>query len=223
MDLQFDLAAPHVPLQQFAMVAGAHLLALFSPGPDFFLVVRGALRHGPRKASGICLGIALGNGMFIAMALAGLAATQDSRTLFLALQWAGCAYLAWMGWRMLRASGELVLPEARPAGTASAVPYVGQVAAGFLSAALNPKNALFYASLFSLLAGAGTPLAVQAAYGVWMFVAVLAWDLLVAFGVGHPAILGRFAGSVRLVERLTGVVLWTIAVAVAANAVSGMT
>ncbi len=220
MDLHFDFAAREVPLQQFAMVAGAHLLALLSPGPDFFLVVRGALRHGPRMASGICLGIAFGNGMFIAMAVAGLAATQGSQALFAVLQWAGCAYLAWMGWRFLRASGEVVLPqtpgEAAQAGMA--VSYLGQVAAGFLSAVLNPKNALFYASLFSLLAGSGTPLAVQAVYGVWMFAAVLAWDLMVAVGVGHPVVMARFAGSVRTVERLTGVVLWAIALAVAVNA-----
>src|SRR5690606_2468225 len=32
--------------QLFAVVAGAHFLALLSPGPDFFLIIRSALLHG---------------------------------------------------------------------------------------------------------------------------------------------------------------------------------
>ncbi|KWR89657.1 LysE family translocator [Cupriavidus sp. IDO] len=221
MDLSFDITARPLPLQQFAMVAGAHLLALLSPGPDFLLVVRSALLHGPRRASGVCLGIALGNGVFIALALAGFAATRGSPFLFAALQWAGCGYLAWLGWRFLRASGELVLPGATAsddAVTDAGISWVGQIASGFLSAVLNPKNGLFYASLFSLLAASHTPPGVQLAYGTWMFVAVLGWDLLVAFGVGHPAVTARFGRSVRRVERLTGVALWLLALAVAWHA-----
>ncbi|WP_161786858.1 LysE family transporter [Cupriavidus sp. SK-4] len=185
MDMAFDLGARALPWQQFAMVAGAHGLALLSPGPDFFLVVRSALVHGLRRASGVCLGIALGNGVFIGLALAGFAAMRDYPLLFAALQWAGCAYLAWLGWRLLRASGELAIPAADGAAPA---PWLTQLASGFLSAVLNPKNGLFYASLFSVLAASRTPPAVQLAYGAWMFAVVLGWDLLVAYGIGHPAV-----------------------------------
>ncbi|MEM5278095.1 LysE family translocator [Cupriavidus taiwanensis] len=131
------------------MVAGAHALALLSPGPDFFLVVRSALLHGPRRAGAVCLGIALGNGVFIGLALAGVAAMRDSPQWFAALQWAGCAYLAWLGWRLLRASGELSIPAADAAARPAAADWPAQLASGFLSAVLNPKNGLFYASLFS--------------------------------------------------------------------------
>ncbi|AQV95639.1 lysine transporter LysE [Cupriavidus necator] len=219
MDMVFDFGARALPWQQFAMVAGAHALALLSPGPDFFLVVRSALVHGPRRTSGVCLGIALGNGVFIGLALAGFAAMRDYPLLFVALQWAGCAYLAWLGWRLLRASGALTIPAADAAARAAPAPWLTQLASGFLSAVLNPKNGLFYASLFSVLAASRTPAAVQLAYGAWMFAVVLAWDLLVAHGIGHPAVAARFGRSVRWVERLTGAVLWLLALAVAWHAV----
>ncbi|WP_407935875.1 LysE family translocator [Cupriavidus necator] len=212
-----DMPLNPAPLQQFAMVAGAHALALLSPGPDFFLVVRSALLHGPRRASGVCLGIALGNGVFIGLALAGFAAMRDYPPLFAALQWAGCAYLAWLGWRLLRASGELSLPQTDAASPAAPASWLAQIASGFLSAVLNPKNGLFYASLFSVLAASRTPPAVQLAYGAWMFAVVLGWDLLVAYGIGHPAVAARFGRvgrSVRWVERLTGAILWLLALAV---------
>lgn len=209
------------------MVAGAHFLALLSPGPDFFLVVRSALVHGVGRASAVCLGIALGNGVFIGLAIAGLAATRASQGVFVLLQWAGCLYLAWLGWRLLRASGETTLPGAdgehganqQAQGTGPAA-YAAQLVTGFLSAVLNPKNALFYASLFSVLAGTRTPLAAQLGYGAWMFAMVFGWDMLVAWGVRHPLVRTRFARSVRGVERATGVVLWGIALVVAANAIN---
>jgi len=204
---------------QFAMVAGAHLLALLSPGPDFLLVVRSALVHGPRKAGGVCLGIALGNGVFIVLALAGLAASRASQGWLDALQWAGSAYLAWLGWRFLRARGGFAMPGAdtrsQPPAGGERVSFAAQLGTGMLSALLNPKNALFYASLFAVLAAQGTSLGVQIGYGLWMFCAVLGWDLLVARGAGHPAVAARFARSTVAVSRCTGIALWGIAAAVA--------
>jgi len=199
-------------LEQFLMVAGAHFLALLSPGPDIFLIARGALAHGWRRASGICLGIALANGLFIVLALTGTALLRPGSTLWLGLQWGGCAYLAWIGWQLLRA----------PAAHA-AVPGPGQQATlprwrtglrmGLVSGLLNPKNALFYASLFALL-GESTAGA-RWFYGAWMFAAVLAWDLAVAVAIGHPRVVARFTRQVPRIERATGVVLLLLALGVA--------
>jgi len=215
------MAFDQVAWQQFAMVAGAHGLALLSPGPDFFLVLRTAMVAGVRQAAGTCLGIALGNGIYIGLAMAGLAAAAGMRPVFAVLQWAGCGYLAWLGWKFLRARGAVHLPAAGDAAAARhpRAAWPAQVGAGFLSAVLNPKNGLFYASLFAVLAGRHTPLAVQAAYGVWMFGAVLLWDLAVAAAVRHPAVMRHFVRSVRTVEKATGLVLWGMALAVAASAV----
>lgn len=205
--------------EQFWMVAGAHFLALLSPGPDFFLIAQTALAQGWRRASGICLGVALANGVFIALALGGFSALRPSSVWFSLLQWSGCLYLAWLGSRLWRSSGAaqapLPLPQKQrrspPAGS-----WWAGLRMGLVSGLLNPKNALFYASLFALLAA--TERAVQVFYGAWMFFAVLVWDLLVAIAMGHPSVVLRFSRHIGAIERTTGGVLILLAVGVAAAA-----
>ena len=200
--------------QQFFVVAGAHFLALLSPGPDFFLILRTALGRGWQRAVPVCTGIALANGLFILLALSGVALLRENGVLFSLLKWAGCGYLAWLGWLFVSHREKLTLPEAdqqssQPAQTAS------EFVRGFLSGILTPKNSLFYASLFTLAIRPETPASIQAAYGLWMFLAVLLWDLSIAGAIGHPAVVRRFIRHVRTMERITGVVLLSIAAGVA--------
>jgi threonine/homoserine/homoserine lactone efflux protein len=181
--MEAAMVCDQVSWQQFAMVAGAQCWAAQSGAG--LLAVRAAMVFGVRHASGVCIGIALGNGAYIAMAVAGLAASAGVHVLFSALQWMGCIYLAWLGRKFLalaRRCGAVAAASGATAAARSSVP--GRH--GLLSAILNPKNGLLYASLFAVLTGAHTPLAVQVGYGVWMFGLVLAWDIAVAAAVRHP-------------------------------------
>lgn len=200
--------------QQFLIVAGAHFLALLSPGPDFFLVVRSAVVNGVRVASGVCVGIALANGVYIGLAISGVAVLQEVAGLFTVLKWSGCAYLAWLGWRFLSVRGEPPLTQAQsPDATPGS--WWRECRTGFLSGILNPKNSLFYASLFSLCFGPETPFGIELAYGAWMFSVVLLWDLGIARAAGHPRVIRRFMEHIRKVERMTGAVLLSIAAGIA--------
>ena len=196
--------------QQFLIIAGAHFLALLSPGPDFFLIVRSAVVNGARTASGVCVGIALANGVYIVVAISGVAVLQEVAGLFVLLKWCGCAYLAWLGWRFLSSRGEALVPDVS-GKAAVAGSWWRECRVGFLSGILNPKNSLFYASLFSLGFERETTLGVQTAYGVWMFSVVLLWDLCIARAAGHPPVVRRFMVHVRKVERVTGAVLLSVA------------
>ena len=93
-------------MQDFLWIAGAHFLALLSPGPDFFLVARSSLAHGWRGATGACIGIALANAVFIAAAFGGLSVLRAGSTAFLVVQLAGCAYLFYLGWLFLCHAGK---------------------------------------------------------------------------------------------------------------------
>lgn len=198
--------------QQFGVVALAHFLALLSPGPDFLLILRASLNGGMRRAWPVCAGIAAANAVHIAGALSGVTLLRQSSLLFVLWRWAGCAYLAWLGWRFLHSMGQLPQPDMQ-GGVAGSASAWGECRRGFLSGILNPKNAMFYASLFALVIARSTPGWVQAAYGVWMVLAVLAWDLLVASAVGRPAVVRRFARHVGKVERATGALLMGLAAA----------
>lgn len=200
--------------QQFFIIAGAHFLALLSPGPDFFLIVRSSLVHGARTASGVCVGIALANAVYIALAIGGVALLQSSTGLYALLKWTGCVYLAWLGWRLLHASGEFALPGAGERRAEMGL-WWRECRTGFTSGILNPKNSLFYASLFSLGFDSDTSSGVRLAYGVWMFAVVLLWDLGIARAVGFPVVVRRFRAHVRRIERVTGGILMFIAAAIA--------
>ena len=89
-------------MEQLLIIALAHFLALLSPGPDFFLVARSSINSGWRIASGACLGIALANGAFIAIAFTGLSVLQEGSLLFTSLQLAGASYLLYIGVLFLR-------------------------------------------------------------------------------------------------------------------------
>ena len=82
---------------------------------------------------------------------------------------------------------------------------------GFVSAILNPKNALFYVSLAAVLASRHTSAGAMAAYGAWMVLAVLAWDMAVALAIGSAALRQRFARALPMLERLSGVMLIALA------------
>ncbi len=206
-------------MQQFLIIAAAHFLALPSPGPDFFLIARTSLSAGWRVASGACAGIALANGVFIVAAFAGTAALRPNGPLFIGLQAAGYAYLLYLGVLFVRHAGRgrLDLPDGRAAGPAcSSAAWRRSAGMGFLSGILNPKNALFYASLAALLTGPHASPGWKAVYGAWMFGAVLGWDVLVAVMIGNRAVLRRFARSLPWLERISGIVLILLALGVLA-------
>ncbi|MGG5291818.1 LysE family translocator [Pseudomonas shirazensis] len=199
-------------MEQFLIVASAHFLALLSPGPDFFLVARSSIKAGWRVASGACLGIALANGVFIGAAFTGVSVLKDGSALFIALQIAGCAYLLYIGGLFLRHAGESSFGEVESEPVQAAQGWLRCLLMGFASAILNPKNALFYASLASMLASTSTGW--KLAYASWMFGVVLLWDLLVACAIGNRRVLSRFIHALPWLERASGALLILLASAV---------
>lgn len=207
-------------MQPFLTIAVAHFLALILPGPDFILLARTSLCSGWRVASGVCIGIALANGVFIVAAFAGLAVLQPDSGVFIALQFAGCAYLLRLGLNFLRNAGRdaIEASDLTPKSAGNTPTYEAwrrAAAMGFGSGILNPKNALFYASLAAMLTGPHATPAWKTFYGAWMFSVVALWDLGVAAAIGNPRVLPRFARALPWIERLCGMALILLATGVA--------
>ena len=93
----------------FLTIAIVQLIALMSPGPDFFYVSQTAVSHSRREALAGVVGITLGVAVWAALALLGLQLLLH-RLLWLerAIAVCGGAYLCWMGLKMLR--GALAAP-----------------------------------------------------------------------------------------------------------------
>ncbi|MDX5627282.1 MULTISPECIES: LysE family translocator [unclassified Brenneria] len=189
----------------FPALALAHFVALLSPGPDFFLLAAYAIRYRLRGSAGICLGIALGNGIYIFLAIIGWAGIQHSPRIFTVIELSGAAYLLWIGYQLLKSRASHALTPAQQA--AGRPGFIRQILLGLASALLNPKNILFYISLMTSILGQHVTVGQQIVCGVWMFSIVLIWDLLVAMLIARPRIQRRLQRYLNPIERAAGAIL----------------
>lgn len=188
-------------MEQFVAVAVAHFLALLIPGVDFFLIARTAMTNGWRAATGACLGIATANGIFIAAAFSGLSLISNP-TVLAVIQLAGGAFLLYIGFAFIRSNARFDPDQEAQAVQAT---WVRNFGLGIASGLLNPKNALFYLSLATALAGA--PPLTLIAYGAWMFTIVLVWDVFIAIALGSTQALTRLARIVPWLTKAAGAFL----------------
>ncbi len=86
----------------FLLVAVALVL---TPGADFALIVRNSLsggrRHGAMTTFGVSSAAAL-QGLLVTIGVAGVIVRVQP--VFLAIKWAGVAYLAWLAFSLLRSA-----------------------------------------------------------------------------------------------------------------------
>jgi threonine efflux protein len=189
----------------FLTIAAVHLIALLSPGPDFFYVSQTAISRSRREALAGVAGITLGVAWWAALALAGLQLVLH-RVWWLqqAIAIAGGLYLGWMGYKMLR--GAL-----RPA-TAAAAPVVLTHGAwralrnGLLTNLANPKVVIYFGSIFS--AFVGDRVSSGARWGLWTLVVLetLAWFALVAALFALPAMRRSYLRLGRWIDGGAGTV-----------------
>jgi leucine efflux protein len=179
------------------------LLFLALPGPGTFALLTSTGKGGFRAGAAATLGLILGDQVLLWLAVAGLAALLQAHPVaFQAIQYAGAAYLAWIGLRLLFAKGGSASPiEIRPGR------YLRQA---FFITLLNPKAIVFYMAFF--------PLFIQPAthQGAITFAAMAVTIALIT--LAYCLTLCAFAGLVtkqvrahqrlsRWLERLAGIFL----------------
>ncbi|MGL5476348.1 MAG: LysE family translocator [Citrobacter braakii] len=196
----------------FPALALAHFVALLSPGPDFFLLLGYAVRYRMRGSAGLCVGIAIGNGLYILLAIIGWGILRQLPLLFTVIELLGALYLLWIGSLLIRSRPQTLTG----ADAQSTCPGFGkQLLLGLGSSLLNPKNALFYLALMTALLGPSVTLLQQTMSGIWMTSVVLFWDLLIVMFIGLPQIQRRLTRGIVWIERIAGGVLIIFGCAIA--------
>jgi threonine/homoserine/homoserine lactone efflux protein len=138
----------------------AVLLLALTPGVDTLLTVTRTLQGGPRAGAAAALGILAGCGVHTAAVAAGLATLLVLHPgAFVLLQWAGAAYLLWLGLQMLRAAwrGDAVALGVAPGPSAPARSLWADFRVGVLTNVLNPKVALFFVAFLPQFVPAASP------------------------------------------------------------------
>ncbi len=124
----------------------AAVFVFFATPPDTsqLLVISNSARHGLRRSCWTIVGDLTANCVQMTAAAFGLAATiATSAQTFQMIKWAGVAYLAWIGLRLMLSSGETAT--APPVESKSGWQLFRQ---GFITSSANPFAVVFFAALF---------------------------------------------------------------------------
>ena len=185
--------------------AGAHLLAVMSPGPDFAMVTRQTLAYGRCAGVWTAMGIATGLIFHVGWALFGLGWVVQRVPLLLdLLRYGGAAFLLYMGVSALRAAPPDSTP--RP-DDIPAQPARRSYLIGMATNLLNPKAMLYFVALCSALVTTATPVSQRLLLGAWILATTAAWFSLAAWSLGHPAIRSRLLGHAHWIDRGMGLLL----------------
>lgn len=207
-------------MREFLLVAGIHLLAVMSPGPDFAMVLRNSVVYSRRVGVLAAVGLACGIMLHITYSLLGVGLIiSQSIVLFNAIKLLGAVYLIYVGFKSLLAKKEAVKEDVTfKEIKTKEVSDLQAIKMGFLTNALNPKATLFFLALFTQVISPTTPIGLKMIYGAEMTIATFAWFAFVALILTHKHVNKLFTKIRFQLEKVFGVVLIALGVKVALGA-----
>ena len=194
--------------------AGVYFLAVASPGPGIAAIVARSLSTGFRRAVPFVLGIAAADLIWLTFSALGLTLLMQSfHDLFLAIKYAGCAYLIYLAWKLWTAPVKSL--EDQPAMRGEGIRlFLGGVALTLG----NPKVMVFFVSILPLVVDlqALTPLAFVEVAVVTMLI-INTTLLGYAYAADRARRLVASPRTMRRINRVTGGVMAGAAAAIAAR------
>lgn len=205
------------PLIAFVGIAA---LVICTPGPDTAMTIRNALLGGRSAGLATALGVSTGLAIWALATSAGLVALLiASEPLFLAVKYAGAAYLIWLGVQSLRAAfGPSALQQAIAQPAARGLRPRHAYMQGVVSDLSNPKIAAFFSSMLPQFAPAGAAdFMGLAALGLLFSTMTLLWLTGYALATARMADALRRPRIRRALDGITGVTLIGLGVKLASE------
>jgi leucine efflux protein len=179
------------------------IVFLAIPGPGNLALVTSTGKGGIAGGLAATVGVILGDQLLMWSAVAGVAALLAAYPdAFHAVQWAGAAYLAWLGYKMLSAK-----PGDTPVLDIKMGHYLRQA---LLITLLNPKAILFYMAFFPLFVDRASQQGLLTYGFMAATIAMLTW----VYGLGATLLTHFLAERMRanpllgrILEKLAGVFL----------------
>jgi leucine efflux protein len=190
-------------ISDFWAFIAAVLVFLALPGPGTFALLTATGKGGFRGGAAATLGLIAGDQVLMWLAAAGVAAVlQANEALFRALQYAGAAYLGWIGLKLLAARG----------GAASAIRLAPRHFArqAFFITLMNPKAIVFYMAFFPLFIDAGQHRGIATFAAMATTIAIITLVYCLALCAFARAITDRVRvhrGLATAMQRVAGVAL----------------
>ncbi|WP_440998093.1 LysE family translocator [Arhodomonas sp. SL1] len=188
-------------------------LVSITPGMCMTLALSLGVTIGVRRSLWMMAGELLGVGLLAVLATVGVATLMLRYPLaFATLQYAGGAYLLWLGVQMWRSRGRLSL-QIDPAADQGPPRRTALALQGFVTAVANPKGWAFVIALLPPFIDAGLPLAPQLTVLVSVIL-VLEFTALMLYANGGRALsrLLERRGSVQTLNRIAGTLMMGVGV-----------
>lgn len=203
-------------LMLFLTVAMVHLIALMSPGPDFFFVSQTAASRSRKEAMMGVIGITLGVLVWAAVALMGLhLILQKMAWLHQIITVGGGLYLCWMGWQLLKSARA---KKQNGDDTPVALPARGRTfMRGLLTNLSNPKAVIYFGSVFSMFVSDSVSGGERLGIFLLIVVETLAWFSLVALVFALPKMRLGYQRLAKWIDGVAGVVFAGFGVALIIN------
>ncbi len=130
------------------LFASVYFVAVASPGPGLAAIVARGLGQGRAAAPAFIAGFVIGDLIWFTVAATGLAVLATTfEAVFLAIKYAGCAYLVWMAWKIWTAPVKAADVQAAAERVRAWPSFFGS-----LSLTLgNPKVIVFFLSIMPLV------------------------------------------------------------------------
>jgi len=202
-------------ISQLLILAGAHFLAVASPGPDLAVVIKQSIRYGKRHALITSIGIGSAILVHVAYSAIGIGLLiKQSPMLFDLLKYLCAGYLAYIGYKSLsvKASAPEQFNQQPKLDKQSGSKAFGL---GFITNVLNPKATLFFLSIFSVVVSQQTPNMWLGAYALYLSLATMAWFCFVSLVLSKTSVRNKFLTLGHYFDWLMGVVLIGLAIKVA--------
>jgi threonine/homoserine/homoserine lactone efflux protein len=184
-------------LQDFLLLAFAHFLALISPGVDFFIIINSSLKYGKKFGIITAFGIAIANLIYILLALFGITIIKENIYIFNSLKILGSLYLFYISYHLIQSKKRNLFNKQIKYSKDNKL--FDSFIKGFISAILNPKNFIFYFTMFSITIEKATPFSIQIIYALWMFFAVLIWDIFIVYLISLENIKNVFNNYINII------------------------
>jgi threonine/homoserine/homoserine lactone efflux protein len=189
-------------LELYLAYVAACVVLVVVPGPTVTLIVANSLKYGARAGFINIAGTQLGLALCVGVVLLGLASLIAAMGwLFDAVRLAGAAYLVFLGWKLLRASGSIGGDEPAPR------PRGGFFWQGFMVLMSNPKALVLFGAFFpQFIDPNGDYVSQVVLLGVTAMAIAFAFDGLYAILAGRASrVLTR--RRVQVVSRASGLCL----------------
>lgn len=189
-------------MSEIIILASITLLASISPGPDFIVVMKNALKS---RKLGYLTALGVGSAIFVHVAycIAGIwLVISQSIILFSIIKTLGAIYLLYISYQLFRSKKEKI----KDIEVTKNQSWFLAFREGFLTNVMNPKATIFFLSVFTQVINPNTLIITQFLYGVMMASIVWGWFLVLTTVVN----LSPMRSHISWVQYYLNKVMWAL-------------